>query len=70
MKENSTFQEMLFLDGVAGIGWIKPCPVERRIKALKGYANTALDRRWDGGVKAEAVRKYALVLLERLNGTR
>ncbi len=69
-KGNTTFLEMLFLDGVAGIGWYKPCPIERRVKALKGYADTALSRRWDEGVNAESVKRYALVLLERLDGAR
>ena len=69
VRGTSTFTEMLFLDGIMHNEWLDSCPLERKIKALKCYMENATHRQWDKGVDPIAVKRYAQVLLEQLDGT-
>lgn len=62
---NSTMTEIRFLDGIIHDHWVYRKPAIK-IQALKNYAATALKRVWDDGVEPETVRKYAIVLMEKM----
>ena len=63
---NTTEKEKVFLDGVVAGKWVKEHSIARAKKALIGYIDTALNRRWDTGVSAIAVSNHAKRLLAEL----